>query len=95
MSKKEVFILNATIEKPEGIVEQLNAKEALLFMGFADNIGKHLTGTVTITWIEGSPEQILNILSGYPYFEEDDPDYDREFEDWLRARKGGTTLCAE
>jgi hypothetical protein len=76
---KKVFILDATIEKPDGSVEQLSAKEAQVLMRPDGQKMLDITvalakgdGTVTISWIEGQPGQILNVLLGYPYFETED-----------------------
>jgi hypothetical protein len=67
--QKEIFILNATREKPDGTVEQLSNEEAQVLFSPDGYKNQMPDGTVTITWIEGQPEDILNILLGYPCFE--------------------------
>lgn len=56
MSEKELFIVDAQVEKPDGTVEQLSAEEALTFFMQPDGQrGQALKdGTYTISWLEGT-----------------------------------------
>ncbi len=78
MSEKRLFILDAEIKRPDGTIEQLSTEEAQVLVrpdGKSIQLPKDglsgLSGTYdfTITWIEGEPGQILNMLIGYPCFE--------------------------
>jgi hypothetical protein len=72
MGEREIFILNGQATLPDGTVQQLSSEEAKELM--TDRGVKKLCEQgamdVTISWIEGTPGQILNILCGRPIFKE-------------------------
>jgi hypothetical protein len=71
MSEREIFILDAQATLPDGTVQQLSSEEAQALMAGSGvkSLGEQGTMDVTISWIEGTPGQILDILCGFPLFE--------------------------
>lgn len=62
--QKKVYVLRATLKRPDGTVQQLSNEEARRIM-FGYN-GKYVglpPGDVTVSWVEGTSDQILDFLA--------------------------------
>jgi hypothetical protein len=72
MNEREIFILDAQARLSDGTVQPLGSEEAKELMAGSSvkKLSEQGTIDVTISWIEGTPGQILNILCGYPVFED-------------------------
>src|SRR5712691_5454721 len=65
MNEREIFILDAQATMPDGTIQQVSSEESKAIMAGSDTYKKWSgqgTVDVTITWLEGTPEQIMQML---------------------------------